>query len=271
MGFRKNHTKKMDRELFAKMPTIEAEDIRQSAIGNSFHTTTVAVILGTILFHKGILPEVRGPDVLLQRLITEEAEAQDLERDERQSASPARGEPTLSAMEEEESLQLLEAKQDDLEEENEHKVLMSRLVSLFLRKVEIRGSDIRLDSDVLFRPSACPRSSISPDKWEWKRCRAFKWAKVAHINLLELKALIHSVQWRARRQRFHSFRTMILIDNQSIVAVVTKGRSSSKQVNHLLRRLCSLCCALNLYLLIAWVDTTENPADEASRIYDANR
>eukprot|EP00435_Cladocopium_sp_Y103_P040942 s793_g11.t1 len=269
MGYPKGHTRRMDRELFMKTDEVEAEDARQSAIGNSFHTSTVAALLGTILHAKGVLAEARGPDVLLQRLLIEDADRQALEYVEGQSDSAAPTEVSLTAQEELEQLALLEERQDDLNEEVEHKMLMSRLVSLFLRKVEIRGSDIRLDSDVLFRPSACPRSSISPDKWEWKHCRAFKWAKVAHINLLELKALIHAVQWRARRQRYHSFRTMILIDNQSIVAVVTKGRSSSKQVNHLLRRLCSLCLALNLYLLIGWIDTVDNPADEASRLHDA--
>eukprot|EP00435_Cladocopium_sp_Y103_P046713 s2187_g13.t1 len=271
MGFPKGHTKKLDRELFAKAEESEEQDARQNALGNSFHTTTVATLLGAVLFHMGFLDQVRGPDVLLQLLIAEDAEGTSYWEDDQQSTTSQVEEPSLAALEELEALQLLDREQEDLKDESQHKMLMCRLVSTFLRKVELRGSDLRLDSDTLFRPSACPRSSINPGKWEWKHCRAFKWAKVAHINILELKALMHAVQWRARWQRYHSFKTMILCDNQSVVAVVTKGRSSSKQVNHLLRRLASLCCALNLYLIIGWVDTSENPADKASRIYDADR
>ena len=161
----------------------------------------------------------------------------------------------------------MEQPQPDLDEVAVHQVLMSRLVHHFLRKVEYRGSDIRVDTSLIFKPGSIPRTSINPDKWVWKECRAFRWRRSEHINLLELRAAVH-IQWRARRGRFHSFRTMLLIDNQSILAVIAKGRSSSRSVNHLLRKLAALCCTLNIYLLVAWVDTTENPADQASRRFD---
>ena len=269
MGYPKGHTKKLDRELFLKKSQSEAEDARQAAIGNSFHTGTVATLLGTILFHMGILPRAKGPDVLLQEFMMDN-EAEGYFHSEDAASTSTRADRPLGHQEEEEQLMLLESDQPDLDEARSHQELMSRLVSHFLRKVEFRGSDIRLDADVIFRPSACPRCSIDPDKWEWRHCRAFKWAKSAHINLLELKSLLHAVQWRARRKRFHSFRTMILCDSQAVVTVVAKGRSSSRRVNHLLRRLAAHCCALNLYLLICWVDTSQNPADKASRLFDAS-
>ena len=90
-----------------------------------------------------------------------------------------------------------------------------------------------------------------PSKWEWRHCRAFRWRRVEHINCLELKAAIHALQWRSRRGCFHSFRTMLLIDNQAILAVMAKGRSSSKKINGLLQRLPALCCAIYLYVLVA--------------------
>ena len=72
----------MDRELYVQTDEMEAEDAWQSALGNSFHTTTVAALLGTILFHKGSLPCARGPDVLLQRFIAEDAEGSQLQAGE---------------------------------------------------------------------------------------------------------------------------------------------------------------------------------------------
>ena len=271
MGYPPDHTKKLDRELFKKASPVDEEDIRQAAIGNSFHTSTVALILGTTLFHMGVLRKCRGPDELLANLLMEYEEKMipgtAAETDTEQSGC----EETLEFYELEEALNLQEVPQKDLDEEalNEH--LMSRLVHIFLRKVEMRGSDIRLDTSVVFRSGAIPRTSIDPSKWEWKECRAFKWRRAEHINCLELRAALHCIQWRARRTRYHSFRTMLLIDNQSIIAVIAKGRSSSKAINHLLRRLAALCCSLNLYLLVAWVDTADNPADHASRRFDGDR
>ena len=62
---------------------------------------------------------------------------------------------------------------------------------------------------------------MDPTKWVWKECRAFRWRR---SDCLELRALLHCwIQWRARRDEFHSFRTMVLMDNQTILAVVAKG------------------------------------------------
>ena len=162
------------------------------------------------------------------------------------SESQFGGHPTLEKLENDEALFCLEASQKDLDEEAVHQRLMGSLVHNFIRKVEFRGSDVRMNTDTIFKPSGIPRSSIDPSKWVWRECRAFRWRHSEHINLLEFKAALHAIQWRARRGRFHSFRTMLLIDNQSVLAVIAKGRSSSRNINHLLRRLAALCCSLNL-------------------------
>ena len=64
---------------------------------------------------------------------------------------------------------------------------------------------------------------------------------------------------------------MILIDSQAALAVLTEGRSSSRAVNRVLRKVCALNLALNIYLLGGWIDTAENSADEASRLFHADR
>ena len=53
MEFCRGHTLRLDRELFKKTPLVTSEDARQAALGNSFHTGTLASLLGAILFHKG--------------------------------------------------------------------------------------------------------------------------------------------------------------------------------------------------------------------------
>eukprot|EP00438_Fugacium_kawagutii_P028380 Skav207224 [mRNA] locus=scaffold1717:49410:52959:+ [translate_table: standard] len=259
---------RLNRELFAKTSKEMAEDTRQSAIGNGFHTTTLALLLGSLLYKKGYLAKVKGPEELLGSFIIECEEQEDsdvvAEDDDSLSGKPS----PISNWEFDETAMVSEAPQPDLAPELQATELMSRLVGHFLRKVEIKGSDIRLDTDVVFKPGACPRSAIDPAKWEWRHGRAFKWRQSQHINLLELKALLHAIQWRSRRSGYHSFRTMILCDSQAVIAVVAKGRSSSKQVNFILRRLCALCLSLNVFLLVCYVDTAANPADRASRLFD---
>ena len=240
MGFLRGHTRLLDRELFKKEPFWRAEDVRCAAIGNSFHTTTVALLLGPILCSWNFIPVAPDPNMLHSQLYSEHLEdvyngpSKSGTSDQASEVSEA---GSLGREADLEELLEMEQPQPDLDEVAVHQVLMSRLVHHFLRKVEYRGSDIRVDTSLIFKPGSIPRTSINPDKWVWKECRAFRWRRSEHINLLELRAAVHSIQWRARRGRFHSFRTMLLIDNQSIFAVIAKGRSSSRSVNHLLRML----------------------------------
>eukprot|EP00435_Cladocopium_sp_Y103_P054778 s889_g18.t1 len=274
MGFAHGHTLRLDRELFKKTNLAEAEDIRQAALGNSFHTGTLASLLGAILFHKGFLPSVKSPKDLMTDLV---AEAHQRKQQPQRFADPPSGdegpaeELSEQGWEDEDLLQLQEEPQEDLDDARVHGKLMSALVGQFLRKVELRGSDIRLDANVIYKPGTCPRCSIDPRKWKWKHGRAFRWKAPAHINLLELRAALAAIQWRGRRRKYHSVRTLILLDSQAALAVLTKGRSSSKAVNRILRRVCALTLALNTYLLGGWIDTAENPADEASRLFDDDR
>ena len=43
-----------------------------------------------------------------------------------------------------------------------------RLVHQFLRRAEFRGSDVRLDLNVLYRPDAVIRTTIDPRRWVLK-------------------------------------------------------------------------------------------------------
>ena len=274
MGFPRGHTLRLDRELFKKTHLVASEDARQAALGNSFHTGTLASLHGAILFHKGFLQEPRSPKDLLDCLIHEaKTSARDQPRfqDAMSDTDGSSEELSEAGWEDEDLLQKQEEPQPDLDDVAVHGKLMSSLVGQFLRKVELRGSDIRLDSNVVYKPATCPRSSVDPRKWVWRHGRAFRWKAPAHINLLELRAALAAIQWRGRRRRYSSLCTLILLDSQAALAVLTKGRSSSKAVNRVLRKVCALTLALNVYLLGAWIDTAENPADEASRLFDADR
>lgn len=170
MGFSVGHARKLDRELFFKSDWNESEDLRQSALGNSFHTGTVALLLGTVLHQRGWLDKVRDPEALLSLLVVE---YEDFEAPSEVDLSESRSGPVspaspLSHLEIDEELLQLNCVQGDIDHVELNRELMTALVAQFLRRVEYRGSDIKLDAEVLFKPGQCPRTSIDPSKWEWK-------------------------------------------------------------------------------------------------------
>ena len=134
--------------------------------------------------------------------------------------------------------------------------------------MEFRGSDVRLDLGLFYRPDAAPRTSIDPGRWSWSVAHSYPYKEKDHINILELRSILHVLEWRSRVSSFHSRRFLHLSDSQVCLSVLTKGRSSSRQLNRLLRRIAALCLALDLLPLWAWVESRLNPADEPSRRYE---
>ncbi len=57
----------------------------------------------------------------------------------------------------------------------------------------------------------------------------------------------------------------ILTDSQVVRGAVSKGRSSSFALLHLLKRLTASLLALDVTLSLQWIPTDINPADAASR------
>eukprot|EP00435_Cladocopium_sp_Y103_P043342 s1615_g12.t1 len=101
--------------------------------------------------------------------------------------------------------------------------LSVRLILQYLRRMEYRGSDIRLDLGVIFKGDTVRRTTIDPRRWLWKTGQSYRWGHKEHINLLELRAVLRSLEWRARKSNFHSCRFMHLSDSQIVLAVLTKG------------------------------------------------
>ena len=99
--------------------------------------------------------------------------------------------------------------------------------------------------------------------------KGFRWHKLEHINVLELRGLLHTLLWRCRKVSFQGSRWLHLLDSQVALSVATKGRSSSKALNNVLRRLAALQLASNSYMLLAYVAGPDNPADEPSRFFEA--
>ena len=92
------------------------------------------------------------------------------------------------------------------------------LVQGFMRQGDRGGTDVKLDVGIPYRMKAWPL--------HWKIVNGYSWRHVSHINVLELQALVHALQWRLRNASRFRHRVLHLIDNQVVASVVAKRRSS---------------------------------------------
>ena len=142
-----------------------------------------------------------------------------------------------------------------------------RLVLHYLSRAEKGGTDVRLDYGAPYRPRGWPRSSLDPFVWKWRVVVSMAWPgrKSAHINVRELQAATAALRWRARKVAQHGSRFLHLVDSQVVAAIATKGRSSSRKLQPILKRWMAVAVAADMYPLIGYVVSEDNPADEPSR------
>ena len=136
---------------------------------------------------------------------------------------------------------------------------------LLLRKTNHTGSDIRVTTGEVLNSKVFPRQSVQARWWHWESIFSQKWQRKAHINVLELEALLLSVKHQVERFKMCEARLFHLSDSYVTISVVSKGRSSSKQLQKVMRRLAAILLAHNLFLIVAHIESTENPTDFMSR------
>ena len=276
MGFQRGYTKAMFKK---KASTVEEEKEqetqRMAALGNSFHCVVMASLLDLWLWSRKIRTEPLGSKKIIEEWHKEMRLCAPAEKEIRDD-SPEGGVNYEET--EAEELALLPSRKlrrpnwvrpsETFVSEEKEKHLRVQLVHHFLRRMEFRGSDVRLDLGILYRPDAVSRTSIDPSRWSWVVAHSYPYRRGDHINILELRSILHALEWRSRVTSFHSCRFLHLSDSQVCLSVLTKGRSSSRRLNRLLRRIAALCVALDLLPLRAWVESRLNPADEPSRRYE---
>eukprot|EP00435_Cladocopium_sp_Y103_P025601 s2795_g6.t1 len=149
----------------------------------------------------------------------------------------------------------------ELEEEMKRGTERDHLARM-ARKASIRGSDLRLHVTVNDLPQELPYPAY---RWFWEEKLSYAWKSTEHINYLEIRAFIAMLKRRARQVGLRSTRYLHIVDSAVTRGAVAKGRSSSPQVNKLLRKICALCVASDTYPLVAWTISRWNFADLASR------
>ena len=143
---------------------------------------------------------------------------------------------------------------------------VAALHSALLRRVNHTGSDIRVSTGAIINPKAYPRQSACSSWWKWSKVFACRWARSDHINSLELRSIVHSLEWRIRHLNETQLRVVHLTDSYVAMAIISKGRTSANLLKPLLARLAVLLLAWDLQLLVGHVESTDNPTDHASRL-----
>ena len=75
------------------------------------------------------------------------------------------------------------------------------LVHEFLRVGDRAGSDVKLDLGIPFGAKAWPRSGIRAHLFNWRVVHGYGWKFPAHINVLEMQAVVNGMRWRLRKLR----------------------------------------------------------------------
>lgn len=143
-------------------------------------------------------------------------------------------------------------------------VTVSDLTRVLLTRVNRTGSDVRVTTGRVLNPRAFPRQSASADWWQWKSVFSCRWARKEHINLLEMRSILLSFRWRIRHLAEVDCR-FILTDSYVSMSIISKGRSSSDMIMHVMRQIAATQFAFNLFPILIHVESTENPTDTASR------
>ena len=99
----------------------------------------------------------------------------------------------------------------------------------------------------------------------WSTIISSRWKYEEHINVLELRAVSTAIRWILSRRLSLQSRVIFFCDSQVVVGAVSKGRSSSHQILRRLRTLSAMVLASGLRLVMKWIPSSANPADEPSR------
>lgn len=139
------------------------------------------------------------------------------------------------------------------------------LVRQLARRTTHTGSDIRISTGIPTCPKVYPRQAIPSDLWEWKITLARKWDRHEHINCLELRSILLALQWRLERGKLGNMRLLQLSDSAVSISILCKGRTSSKALQHVVRKIGALVLMANAMVMYCHVDSMNNPTDDASR------
>ena len=146
----------------------------------------------------------------------------------------------------------------------------SPIAETLFRFAEHKGEYVRMDWE---KASLQPSSSMTaaPEELEellgdfyWNQTEACSFAHAQHINILETRMI-----YRELRDIVHSstkgLRCVLLVDSRAAVGAWSKGRSSARNLNRIIRRGLGWCLAGRKTLHLVWIRSKATPSDFPSR------
>ena len=147
----------------------------------------------------------------------------------------------------------------------------TRAASTILRYAECRGSDALLNAGLLVDDHITSRLRnclfAPPQFGPWTLVFRWPWGFSEHITFLETRTLLNLVRHLARSSR-SNMRIPIFGDNCPSLGVLIKGRSSSRRLNRLARRVAAHVLVLWLWLYFLFCRSGLNPSDLDSRFWE---
>ena len=228
----------------AKQDPQALEDVRCSLIGNSFHAGVFGMVLSVLFERKKLLERKPTTQEMVSRQGLHPGEVYSEGR-----ICHLRRPATFHRLDGQRRGHCAQSFAEAKSAQSEHNSPDLERITLnaLLRSADYRGSDVRMDSGALMKPNQWPRRSIDPAKWTWYPILSHPYKDQEHINLLEVRAAHLMLRWRSRTQARIGSRFFHLLDSQVALAVLCKGRSSSHQMNRLLRRIGALTAASGFF------------------------
>ena len=212
-------------------------DCRLSLLGNSWHVGVVAWLLSCLLVPLGLIPVVS-----LQELVTR--------------LTPGRSGLLQSLL-----------SRPPLNHSTKTLPCSSLLVKKLIGLASLKGEDILLQqaTELPMRFHRM-RASVPGRLWRWRIVAGWKWTGAQeHINVLEARAVLTSLRWRAEQQLQLDCRCLHLVDSIVVLHCLTRGRSSSRKMRRTIMKINALLLATGIQPSWGYIDTHQNPADKPSR------
>ena len=141
------------------------------------------------------------------------------------------------------------------------------LVNKLGNLVSVKGEDILLVNKTSEQAKYHRlRASVPSKLWVWKIIAGWQWkGQQEHINVLEMRAILASLQWKLHHKQLQRSRFIHLTDSMVCLHSLSRGRSSSRKLRRTLCRINALFLVSGCQGLWGYVHTDSNPADRPSR------
>ena len=144
---------------------------------------------------------------------------------------------------------------------------METMVWWLLRQQTARRGEIQ---NLLGAPHARGRWHEVPAEWfEWENIISIPWRhRSDRIAVCEARARNLALRARARVPSLHQQRFVHLVDSQTNLAQMAKGRTGSQQMAHVHRQSAAVSLAAGFREVEGYTRSDKNPADKGSRNYE---